>query len=89
MNCRPGDLAVIVKPAGKQTLCLVGKIVRVTVAVYEGGEWCWEYEGERLLQSRFGVLWYIEDDLLRPIRPDGVADDEVRKLYAPQTPEVA
>lgn len=88
MNCQPGDLAIVVRGAGPLTACIVGKVLRVTRPVFDG-EPCWEYEGTRLVVPKWGPLDLIEDEFLRPIRPDGVSDEEVRELYAPKQPETA
>lgn len=82
MNCKPGDMAIVVKGAGPLTSCIVGKVVRVTRMVFDG-EPCWEYDGARLVVPRWGPLDVIEDDFLRPIRADGITAEEVRDLYQP------
>jgi hypothetical protein len=88
MNCKPGELAIVVKGAGPLTACIVGKVLRVTRAVFDG-EPCWEYEGPRLVVPRWGPLEVIEDEFLRPIRPGGITEEEVGELYAPKQPEHA
>jgi len=63
MNCRPGDLAVVVKtrPGGEAYL---GRICRVlTLAERSPDLWRVEYRGEG--------DWYALDENLRPIRDPG------------------
>ena len=81
MNCKPGDLAILVNasPAKQHRL---GSIVLV-IEPYRGpllGDWIIEHHGQRYRSI---------DANLRPIRPDGLTDQEVRELYAPKVPEVA
>lgn len=69
MNCKPGDLAIIVKsPAGN-----AGKIVRCIRFVGKVDGWVgndrWETDSE--LPSTCGwVTRTMRDSYLRPIRPD-------------------
>lgn len=97
MNCKPGDLAVIVR-----SLCgNEGRFVEVV-----NGD-VYELPGDLGL-SEFAPLWRIRplgelvsswgvnraesafpDAWLRPIRPGDISDEEVRDLYAPKLPEVA
>ncbi len=93
MNCKPGDLAVIVPgppPHFEADLALVGTIVRVTHIVVAqsvapgqmGAQWA--YEGRRLYCNGLLVV-SLSDLILRPITPppNTVTDDEVRELYEP------
>lgn len=90
MNCKPGDLAVIVRSyAGNE-----GKIVRcIRLVDYvcwgrpDGSEVVaptWKIDRE-LRGCRGDVSDQIEDSLLSPIRPGDITDEEVRELYAPKT----
>lgn len=83
MNCKPGDLAVIVRMPGPKTQCLVGRIIRVTTLAPDEGEPAWAYEGPSLMETEWGVIGYVEDEFLRPIRPDGVSTEEVAALFQP------
>lgn len=87
LNCVAGDIAFLVNMPGPRTWHLIGRVVRVTRLVFEEGEPCWEYEGPPLIETEHEILGLIEDEFLRPIRPDGVTDEEVRDLYAPTMPE--
>lgn len=105
MNCKPGDLAVVVKPSTIENL---GKFVTVIEAVgwRSAGEE-FTYRGDKYALIADGFVWGVEsntglvdsrsfatfkvsvcrDEQLRPIRPDGITDEEVRELYAPKLPE--
>lgn len=84
MNCKPGDLAVVVSTLGFP-LCAraLGWVVRVV-----------RLSDERL---PFGPMWEVEhpeavsiaDACLRPIGPGDISDEEVRNLYLPKLPEAA
>jgi hypothetical protein len=82
MNCKPGDLAVFVKSSagneGRLVTCLrfIGR-----VPDYRGSDY---WETDTPVPSWFGDMASIaRDSQLRPIRPGGVTDEEVRDLYAP------
>jgi hypothetical protein len=86
MNCKPGDLAVMVKSeAGNE-----GRIVRclsLTHASYRkfgsGPAWF----TEPMLKNEDGKSLPTLDVCLRPIRPGDISDEEVRDLYAPPLPK--
>lgn len=92
MNCRPGDLAVINKLPEKWMaiitsyqkyilMSLLGKIVRC-VRVHglnDAGDPLWEVE-EPIEMPDGGVLQYIEDIVLTPIRADGLGIEEIREI---------
>lgn len=86
LNCKPGDLAIVVlgNPSNN-----IGKVIRVTTLY---GTFCgytmWNYDG-RL--SDLGLrITAVADNCLRPILPPPgtVSDSEVRELYSPQTEQV-
>lgn len=98
MNCKPGDMAVVVKDEcylihpwtlERVQLLKPGTIVRVMRLGTRDGYW--EIEEPLYISFRFpvagntgvAVISAISDDLLRPLRGDGVSDDEVRELYTP------
>jgi hypothetical protein len=83
MNCKPGDLAIVVRTKTVAHRWLIGRIVRV---VRLDADNFWELEQPIPLSNV--DLYAIADDNLRPIRPHGVTDEEVRDLYAPKVPEV-
>ena len=78
MNCKPGDLAVVVTTLGYRDLddCL-GKIFRLkAVAMTDRFGPKWSYDGARQSASH-GEITHIADACLRPIRPqDDDATDE-------------
>ena len=81
MNCKPGDLAVIVGASIAREH--VGKVVRCVRYVEFDGP-AWEID-PRLPNMRTGnEYWCVADHRLRPIRPDGITDEEVRDLYLPK-----
>jgi hypothetical protein len=98
MNCKPGDLAVIVK--AKQDMRNIGKIVTVLRLAIDG-----EYLGpwRTRMTREDGISWVIEgvgqifwagdpvkqraipDEWLRPITPPPgtVTTEEVKTLFSP------
>jgi hypothetical protein len=84
MNCKPGDLAVVVSTLGWPGL---EKALGCVVQVIRSSE----------MRHPFGTMWDVEhrdirraaDACLRPIRPGDISDEEVRALYAPKVPEAA
>lgn len=88
MNCRPGDLAVIVCATSKVEREWLGKIVRVLSAIPgygDEGSVCWSYEGAELVHPLFGRCKGIHDWALRPIRPqpDDARDETLDWLPVP------
>ena len=79
MNCKPGDLAVIVGPTKPFNEHLLGRVVRVTAVSFidngEGKTWCYE---KPLLELRGQYAGWrvevIEDRVLRPIRDNDGQD---------------
>jgi hypothetical protein len=90
MNCQKGDL---VRYVGNVSLNY-GRFVRVIAASPSGpcgmfpGEPMWTTEPRMYLPSGLFAS-RVADRLLRPIRPDGITDEEVRDLYAPKQTEAA
>lgn len=97
MNCRPGDLAILIEDlwlehpytGERKTFVASGALVRVVSLDPDG---CWNIEEPRRFQivlegppriMLMGVLTAIRDGVLRPIRADGVTDDQVAELYVP------
>lgn len=86
MNCRPGDLAMVVDTIHKH---LLGRIITVHNLAGENqfGP-CWNYSGN--LVSSTGRLEYVEDCCLKPIRdPGDDAVDEMVELVGPATARTA
>ena len=82
MNCKPGDLAIVVKMPRLAPACfkqLIGRIVRVVV--YRRAlanrpsftEYVWQLE-EQIPIGRFIVLG-LDDDILRPLRDNDGIDE--------------
>lgn len=94
MNCRPGDIAVVVKPGwvehrGQQfNVVNPGTVVRV-VRLENADVWQLEEPIPFKVANpngswMSGEVEAIGDSYLRPIRPGDVTDDEVRELFAPR-----
>jgi hypothetical protein len=95
MNCKPGDLAVVMRDGGHDQ-DWVGCFVIVTKdGEYgnDGWEWLCRFQNpvtfrvwedgkrtEEIVRSRNGL---VPDVWLKPIRPGDITDEEVRDLYAP------
>lgn len=103
MNCKPGDLARFVAPwIEKGRGRYVTVLRRPTLDDWREAESatgapvstkvqddCWTVEGDIVLWCGPVRRFVVHDDSLRPIRPDGITDEEVRELYAPKLPEGA
>lgn len=88
MNCKPGDLAEVVSCGGHPDLSfMLGAIRRVKRCEMAWYGPAWTYEGEHF-EARGMIFVLLSDAWLRPIRPDGITDEEVRDLYAPNRDEV-
>lgn len=80
MNCKPGDLAVIVR--AKANPEYLGRIVRV-IELYDADSW----QTEPLPVDPDGFVWSsIMDRALRPIRPD--AGDDATLMWAGKPEQV-
>jgi len=74
MNCKPGDMAIIVSAKPKDEK-YIGRIVKVTTPFCIDSEWYWEYENEELHKAGFTGIW---DGHLRPIRDSDKEDEMLR-----------
>lgn len=81
MNCKAGDLAVVVSGVPTENL---GKVIRVTTLTDD--EW-WEYEGF-LVPPWGGRADSVQDRCLRPIR-DNPGQDETLTWQPTPTKETA
>lgn len=81
MNCKPGDLAVIVQDEYGHHEGKVVLVVRRSPVIADG----WVVTPE--LRDLEGWDCHPCDKHLRPIRPGDISDEEVRDLYAPKLPE--
>lgn len=75
LNCKPGDLAIVVRGRPTHNLGSVVRVIRLAQDAWE----IWEYEG-RLTNTRGGRITGIGDECLRPIRDPG--DDAVDETLA-------
>lgn len=85
MNCKPGDLAVIVKPG--TTTRNLGRLVHVLHAI-NSSDWWIEVVGAPMHGYRSGnEAWakfgIVEDHRLRPIRDQPGADESLTWAPAP------
>jgi hypothetical protein len=85
MNCKPGDLAVIVNPRHPELMDLVGRILRVKRVIDHDcfGDPCWSYEGRRIKHPIAGTLRGASDAWLRPIRDPGDDATDETLLWLP------
>lgn len=82
MNCKQGELAVIVSGIHKQ---LIGRFVTCVSICHEldhTGFVHWNTEPALFIPG-FRLPIGVGDITLRPIRPGDITDSEVRDLYAP------
>lgn len=75
MNCKPGDLAVVVRAEIPQDMVLVGRVTRVTSSYQYQGEWVWKYKGRRLYDSDGSEILGLADRHLRPLRDSDDPDE--------------
>ncbi|MDB5777582.1 MAG: hypothetical protein JWP38_3715 [Herbaspirillum sp.] len=70
MNCKPGDLAMVVRggalPAEAEIIGVVRRLTKCRPHKFSGNP-VWEYEGEILAVST-GHITALADDVLQPIR---------------------
>jgi hypothetical protein len=82
MNCKPNDLAVVVKLCDVSGDYLLGRIFKLTEHYTEGGTVYWEYEGP-VLQTPWGTLAALADDNLKPLRDPGDDAQDETLQWAP------
>lgn len=80
MNCKPGDLAVIVRAFTAWEH--VGKIVRVVRLTRIDGDECWKTDPELFTLDGRWIAW--TDAHLRPIRDSDGEDEMLRIAGKPQ-----
>ena len=89
MNCKPGDLAVIVR--SERAPEHIGKIVTcVRPHIFLGVE-CWEITPTLKNSTGGTAYWAVPDRQLRPIRDPGddAQDETLEWLPVPRQDEVA
>lgn len=94
MNCKPGDLAVIVRIQYAEELPLLGKVIKVTSLNHlnDFGEPCWSYEGRPLRDAEGFECDGFPDEFLCPIRDQDGEDETLTWAGKPsdiKTPEAA
>jgi len=86
MNCKPDDIAVVVRPLYRRSMCGSGSVVvvkpgtHVTVKTFDGVYW--SIEEPLPLDARWscgcfmlGTIRWLPDSALRPIRPTNGEDE--------------
>ena len=68
-NCQPGDLAIVISsPIYPEFIGRIYKVLHM-FGVQEDGRAAWAVDGNRKTNDG-KVILYVEDQLLKPIRPD-------------------
>lgn len=80
MRCKPGELAIVVRAAPDWRQKFIGRIVRV-VRLHDPKNLLWETDPP-FFSSLCQYVW-VNDDCLRPIRPD--AEPEIVKRETEET----
>ena len=75
MNCKPGDLAWIVR-VGPRTQRLLGRMVKVISLDHSTVAPAWEYEGALMEDGGRWKLAFLEDCCLKPHRPGDLHETE-------------
>jgi len=84
MNCKPGDLAILLSPDKTSERWASGRIVRCLSTFMEDGHLCWRVE------PRVGMHPGVCDAVLRPIgNPGDDATDETLNWLPVPTKEIA
>jgi hypothetical protein len=93
MNCKPGDLAVVVRTA-TEVAELRGKIMKRHAPISDGTGWewgrpAWEFEGAPLITRTGFQVDVTDDSCLRPIRDPGddARDETLDWLPVPKREE--
>lgn len=91
MNCKPGDLAVVVRTHPDERQAAIGKIVRiVSLAPTHQAAWTVDPPVTVPWCGRRVTLQHVEDAALRPIRdPGDDARDETLEWLPVPTKETA
>jgi hypothetical protein len=89
MNCKPGDLAIVVRVNQRRFEWAIGRLVRVTKIRHNRrtGVPCWDFDGGRLYDPSgdYDIVGF-DDDELKPIRDPGddAQDESFRWAPAPE-----
>lgn len=85
MNCKPGDMAMVVSGEPSINLGRVIRVTRIAPVSLLLGLVCWEYEGE--LIGLWGIpILSCADDCLRPLRDQDGPDESLSWVTVPATP---
>lgn len=88
MNCKPGNLAAIVRVFKPENEWMLGRVIRCVELQWHEGIPGWRPE-EPLDEPNTPWCWHwVADRCLMPLDGGGITDDEVRDLYAPTQPEI-
>ena len=90
MNCKPGDLAVIVRSADGQAVGRIVECLRIEGAHSElGPMWRVKTSGKGVvtIHGTLAVFFHMPDSWLRPIRDNDGEDEILRIVGKPQTVE--
>lgn len=88
MNCKPGDLAYIVKAVSNHADC-IGRIVNVLARAREHGQWSVEFVGEKPLSVASRRMIVAEDAGLRPISGVPIDDETPVATNVPEALRLA
>ena len=87
MNCKPGDLAVIVRVSLERHKNLIGKVIQVTKPYFSEVGQCmaWRYEGSDLVGATGIPIYGVYDWELSPIRDPGddAVDEVIQRIGTP------
>lgn len=68
-NCQPGDLAIVISsPIYPEFIGRIYKVLHM-FGIQDNGRAAWAVDGNRKTNDG-KVILYVEDQLLKPIRPD-------------------
>ena len=68
-NCQPGDLAIVISsPIYPEFIGRIFKVLHM-FGIQDNGRAAWAVDGNRKTNDG-KVILYVEDQLLKPIRPD-------------------
>lgn len=91
MNCKPGDMAVVVRIFHESQAKFLGAMVRCVEHVENDPDGCdWFYEPLSPIASHMHSLGYrlVADEALRPIRPDDLPESIDERKPADETCEL-
>ena len=88
-----GLVVTVLRPAGQAEVIAALRAIGINATPEPGPIAAWFVEpplsAKCFITGKSVELPYALDKHLRPIRPGGITDEEVRELYSPKLPEVA